>query len=93
MTFDETLHVECQSCGKAAQTHRLTAGGNWFCLELNAEGRNRYMAPRFQKTVGVVNLADIVYTCQVRFLKRSPLSKKMGAAITGYLNGQVTLEV
>ena len=89
MTFDETMHKQCDSCGKDAQQHRLTKAGVFYCLKLNGSGRNRYEMP-FSPLSGVVDVINIVYTCPVRYLKRSPLSHAMGKAIQGYLSGTVT---
>ena len=33
MTFDEAMHEECEYCGEAAQWHRLTDAGNFYCLQ------------------------------------------------------------
>ena len=33
MTFDEAMHTECEFCGEAAQQHRMTNSGNFYCLQ------------------------------------------------------------
>ena len=90
MTFDETMHKQCDSCGKDAQQHRLTKAGVFYCLELNSSGDNHYTP--WNDTVarlgGAVDITRIVYTCRVMYLKKSPLSRAMGEAIQGYLSGQ-----
>ena len=91
MTFTETLHKECDSCGKEAQRHRLTKSGVFYCLELNSSGENHYVP--WNATVarlgGAVDITRIVYTCKVMYLKKSPLSKAMGKAIQGYFDHNI----
>lgn len=38
MTFDEAMHAECARCGQAAQSHRMTNSGQFYCLMLKPEG-------------------------------------------------------
>ena len=82
--FQEGMKIECRDCGGDAQAHRLTPTGNFYCLELNEVGWDRYAYPRSNRA-GVVDLSRIVYTCAVRYLRRSPLSSGLGHAINGAL--------
>jgi hypothetical protein len=91
MTFDECMHKTCDHCGEAAQSHRLTPAGSFYCLELNSSGEDHYTPWNGRASIaGQVDLTRIVYTCKVMYLKRSPLSKAMGKAVQGYLSGTVT---
>ena len=88
--FQEGLQTECRDCGGDAQAHRLTPTGNFYCLELNEVGWDRYGAPHNYRA-GVVDLTRIVYTCAVRYLRRSPLPSGLGHAINGALKETVPL--
>ena len=75
MTFNEAMQEVCTKCGTSAQTHRLTPTGNFYCLQLNEAGRDRYMPGYYgRKTSGVVDLTRIVYQCAVRYLNHASLS-------------------
>ena len=78
--YQEAMKTECRDCGDDAQNHRLTPTGNFYCLELNEAGWQRYAAP-YRRTSGIVDLTRIVYTCAVRYLRSSPLPSGLGTAL------------
>ena len=80
--FQEGLHVQCPQCRENASQHRLTPTGNFYCLTLNEEGWDRYAKPYSHRS-GIVDLSLIVYTCAVKYLRRSPLPQGLGAAVNG----------
>ena len=88
--YQEAMKTECRDCGGDAQAHRLTPTGNFYCLELNAVGWDRYAKP-YSARSGIVDLSRIVYTCAVRYLRRSPLPSGLGHAINGALKEPVSL--
>ena len=90
--FQEGLHVQCQQCGENASQHRLTDVGNFYCLTLNEEGWDRYAAPNNYRA-GIVDMSRIVYTCAVKYLRRSPLPQGLGVAINGALKSFPQIEV
>ncbi len=90
--FQEGMKTECRDCGEDAQSHRLTPTGNFYCLILNDTGNSRYMGGYYgRRNSGLADLSRIVYTCAVRYLRRSPLPSGLGHAINGALKEPVPL--
>ena len=89
MTFDEAMHTRCERCGGEAQMHRMTDGGNFYCLEPKRGGfptwRNSLVrtwdqAEQLQWAMSRAKLTDLV---------RSPLPKEVGKVIAANLRGSV----
>ena len=70
--FQEGLQIECKSCGKTANNHRLTPSGNFYCLRFNASHAWRRDS----------NRADIlVYTVSVKELVKGNFPVGLGKAV------------
>ncbi len=86
--FQNALHVECKSCGHTSAQHRLTPTGNFYCLKLNDVGWDKYAYPRSNRA-GVVDLTRIVYTCAVKYLRKSALPQGLGTYVNAMLKSPV----
>jgi hypothetical protein len=86
MTFDEAMHTPCGWCGQAAQMHRLTNAGNFYCLEPSRQ--NSYRKTLIQK---MSTERQRMWAVRVKCneLRKSPLAKSIGKLINGELRGHV----
>ena len=81
MTFDEAMHEECEFCGEAAQWHRLTNGGNFYCLLPNSS--NSWRRGNISKWTPVEQKQWAISKAKCNDLKKSySLSSMKGLADT-----------
>ena len=84
MTYDEftnLMHTECDRCGTAAQLHRLTPSGRFYCLQFNYTNRWR------KDSMTGTDKHFFTMRCKVNELIRSPLPQSIGKLINGELRG------
>jgi hypothetical protein len=89
MTYDEAMHAPCGWCGEAAQMHRLTDSGNFYCLQPSSQntwrrGRIKDMTPERQRMWAM--------RAKCNELRKSPLAKAVGLLLVGELRGHPVAE-
>ena len=84
MTYDEAMHTPCGWCGEAAQWHRLTDSGNFYCLQPSSQ--NTWRKPVIKKlTPERQRMWAMRAKCNE--LRKSPLGKSVGLLLVGELRG------
>ena len=88
-TFQESMKIECEKCGREAQQHRLTPSGNMFCLVIRRQSDSwwkltRYGNPaRDEKTVAAL--------VPVRELEKGIFPFGLGEALQAAISGFVEM--
>jgi hypothetical protein len=80
------MAYECAGCGKPANQHRLTRAGNLYCLKYNWEYS---LNARSDSQSGI----DRTYTCPVRELDRSSITRRIGEVIATNLHTYIGASV
>jgi hypothetical protein len=79
MTFDEAMHAECDWCGDMAMNHRLTDGGNFYCLEPGSG--NPWMRNAIKQRGPKETKLWAITRAKCNDLRKSPLPKDVGKVI------------
>ena len=89
MTFDEAMHTRCDRCGGEAQMHRMSDGGNFYCLEPKRDHGPSWRKAVVRRWNQAEQLQWAMSRAKLTELVRAPIPKEVGKVIAANLRGSV----